>query len=190
MATQHIYTNAENLSIDCTGTVNIANHDGVASGLQLAGTLLTVSAAELNRLGDVSARLVNVTASTLTLAAATHESKIVTLNRAAGIAVTLPAATGTGAKYTLILGTTITSNTTTITAAGSDKLHGFNTIVKVGTTTANTYPITATSTVLTLNGGTKGGYIGDVIELIDIATNLWHVKETLQGSGAIASNFT
>ncbi len=190
MATQHIYSNAENVSIDPTGTVNILSHDGAVAGLQLAGTLITATAAEINRVCDVSAKIVNVTASTVILAAASHESKIVTLNRAAGIAVTLPASTGSGAVYRLYIGTTITSNTTTITAAGSDKIGGFQTIVKTGTTTANMYPITATSTILTLDGTTQGGTQGDIIELIDLATNFWLAKETLQGSGALASNFT
>lgn len=190
MTTQHIYTNADNLSVDCVGTTNINSHDGVSAGLMLGGVLCTFTASEANRILDVSSRLVNVTASTLVLAAASHEGHIVTLNRAAGIAVTLPAATGTGAEYTLVIGTTITSNTTTITAAGSDKLIGFDTIVKSGTTTPNVYPITATSTILTLDGITQGGFKGDIIKLIDLAANLWLVTETLQGSGAITSNFT
>ena len=45
---------------------------------------------EINRAADVSTRIVNCAASTLALTVAEHDGKIVELDRAAGIAVTLP----------------------------------------------------------------------------------------------------
>jgi len=190
MPTHEIYNNAD--QIDYMGNIfNISSHDGSTHGLQLGGVLVTLTGSELNNGGgDVSVRLVNQTASTMTPSQVTHDSRIITLNRAAGIAVTLPAATGSGMRLTFIIGTTITSNTTTFTAAGADTIGGFQTIVKTGTTTANVYPITITSTVLTLNGTTKGGIIGDKIEFLDLASAQWIATETLQGSGALESNFT
>src|SRR4051812_5449806 len=68
---------------------------------------------------------ISVTTSTLTLDRVIHRDTVVDLNRAAGIAVTLPAATGTGDRYYLHIGTAVTSNTTTITCAGSDKFGGY-----------------------------------------------------------------
>ena len=54
--------------------------------------------------------LTNVTTSTYTVL---DSDNLITLNRAAGIAVTLPAATGSGRKIKFVVGTSITSNTTT-----------------------------------------------------------------------------
>lgn len=191
MSTIHIYKQATNLSMDCTGTTNINSHDGISNGLMLNNTLVQATAQEINNMCDVSGYLVNVTASTYTLSQVVNAGKLITANRAAGIAFTLPAATGSGARYKIIIGTTITSNTTTIaTASGSDKICGFQTIVKSGTTTPNVYPITATSVTLTFDGSTKGGTKGDMIELIDFAANLWYANEILQGSGTITSNFS
>ena len=66
---------------------------------------------------------INCTASTLTVTAATHANKTITLNRAGGIAVDLPAATGTGATYTFIVGTTFTT-AGTISVVGNDTMVG------------------------------------------------------------------
>ena len=55
---------------------------------------ITATTAEINRAADTSARIVDCTAATLTLAEATHDNKVVTFNRAAGCTVTLPASTG------------------------------------------------------------------------------------------------
>ena len=58
--------------------------------------------------------IVSATTATLTATAAAHSGRTVLLDRAAGQAVTLPAATGTGNSYKFFVLTTITSNTTTI----------------------------------------------------------------------------
>jgi hypothetical protein len=52
---------------------------------------------------------ISVTAATLTVTAASHAGSTIVLNRAAGTTVTLPASTGSGFKYTFIVGTTVTS---------------------------------------------------------------------------------
>ncbi|GEM_PF-531695 len=156
-----------------------------------AGTAIAATAAEINRACDVSARLVNCTASTLTLSEATHDGKIVTLNRAAGIAVTLPAATGSGAKFRLFVGTTVTSNTTTIKVAdASTTMVGFAAVYQDGGNTALMIEAGGTDDTITLDGSTTGGIIGDMIELIDIATNLWFVDVKISATGTEASPFS
>lgn len=186
-----IYNNADNLIINASDTVNIANHDGSTKGLKLAGTLVTASAAEINNLADVSGRLVNLTAATLTLSQAVHGNKIVTVNKADGTAITLPAASGTGSIYRLFIGTTITSNSTTIKVANaSDTMVGFMKILQDGGDTALHFEVGGTNDTITLNGTTKGGIKGDMIELIDIATNLWYVEGRCSGTGTEETNLS
>ena len=72
-----------------------------------------------------NAEIVNVTSSTLAVTKALHNGRTITLNRAAGIAVTLPASLGDGSVYRFVIGTTITSNSTTIKVANtSDAYQG------------------------------------------------------------------
>ncbi len=179
--TEHIYTRADDVAMDATSSFDITQHNGSNKGLKLAGQLVKSTQVEIDAACDVSARLVNVTGSTLTMTAAIHGGKITTINAAAGCAVTLPAATGTGNIFTVILGTTIGSNTTTLTCVGSDKLTGTASVGSTGT--SGSFAIPATSTVLTMNGSTKGGVVGSQIQLVDIATNVWAVRATLNGTG-------
>ncbi len=179
--TEHIYTRAADVAMDATSSFDITVHNGSNKGLKLAGQLVKSTQVEIDAVCDVSARLVNVTGSTLTMTAAIHGGKITTINAAAGCLVTLPAATGTGNIFTVILGTTIGSSTTTLTCVGSDKLTGTATVSS--STTSGSFPIPATSTVLTMNGTTKGGVVGSNIQLVDIATNVWAVRASLNGTG-------
>ena len=113
--------------------------------------------------------IVNATASTLAVKSELHEGKIITLNRAAGIAVTLPAATGDGAVYTFILGTTVTSNSTTIKVANaSDVFVGFVVQAADGGSGVVAYETAASDDTITLNGSTTGGVKGDRFRLVDV----------------------
>ena len=156
----------------------------------LSGMLATT--AEINRTCDVSTRIVNVTASTLTVTEALHDNKIVTLNRAAGITTTLPAATGSGAKFRFLIGTTVTSNTTVIKVANaSDAFQGFSQIVSDDTAAVKGFIATAgTDDTITLNGTTTGGYVGDIIEVQDVATNRFQVQVTGKATGTEATPFS
>jgi hypothetical protein len=140
---------------------------------------------------------VNVTASTLTVTAAAHAGRVVTLNRAAGVAVTLPAATGTGNKYTFQLGTTVTSNTTTITTGvtgtGCDSYEGNALLNDSATVTGYTTAAPGSTTgsdVITLNGSTTGGFIGDIVDLTDIGAGLWLCKLVAKATGTAATPFS
>lgn len=140
-----------------------------------------------------SGAIVNVTASTLTLTADVHAGKTITINAASGCAVTLAAATGTNDVYRIIIGTTISSNSTTLTCAGSDKLYG---IVATATTTGGTGnefqdAANGSETVITMNGGTTGGIVGSFIQLRDFATNKWLIEAAqLVGSGSLATSLS
>lgn len=185
----HIYTGADDLIIDATSSVDVSIHDGLTKGLKLGGVLITATAAELNRVADAGSRIVTSTAASLTLSAAVYDSKILVINKADGCAVTLPASTGSGSWFRVFIGTTITSNTSTIKVANSsDTMVGSGTILQDGGDTALHFEIGGTDDTLTFNGTTLGGIKGDMIELVDIATNLWYVREILSGTGSEADN--
>lgn len=151
---------------------------------------ITASAAEINRVADVSARVVNVTADA-SLTAASHDGKVVTVNKADGAAITLPAASGSGVKFDLIIGTTITSNSTTIKVAdATDVMTGVALNAQDAADTAVMFETAATTDTITLNGSTTGGILGDRIELIDIASNLWYVRVMGSATGTEATPFS
>jgi hypothetical protein len=146
----------------------------------LVGLLAT--AAEINRVADVSTRVVTLVASGA-ISLASHEGKTLLLGEVGGnalCAMTLPAATGSGAKYLFRVSVANTSNYT-ITTNGAE--------VYNGTVLAHDRDITdgtvlhafgaTTQTTITLNGGTTGGQIGDWIELEDILTGVWAVRGVL-----------
>ena len=152
-----------------------------------SGLLATVD--ELNAAADNSTRVVNVTAATLSLTVASHASKIVTINAAAGCAITLPAATGTGAIFEIFIGTTVTSNTTTITRAGSDTMFGMIYQLADSGATLSAYECPG-STIITLDGSTKGGIKGDVFIIKDVASAVWSIIGHTSATGTEATPVT
>lgn len=164
-----------------------------ASGAPLAlteGLLATV--AEINRAADVSTRLIAAGAA-LTVTEAAHEGKIIVLDTAAGSTCTLPAATGSGGRYRFQIGTVATSNSHIVKVANaSDTMVGQ--ILVVSDDAGNTVkPFFAAGTddTITLNRTTTGSTRkGEYVELIDMATNLWHVQGVIAATGAEATPFS
>lgn len=134
-----------------------------------------------------------VIAASATLAAQTHAFRPILLKAAAGATITLPAATGSGDKYTIQIGTTITSNTSVIKVAadpGTDIIQG-HIIGDADSTDAPDLVITAADTdTLTFDGSTKGGYIGDYLEFIDSESGVWLLKGVAKRTGTEASPFS
>ncbi len=161
-----------------------------AVSLAIGGTLVDATATEINRACDVSARIVNCTAATLTITEATHDGKIVTLNRAAGIAVTLPAATGSGTRLRFVVGTTVSSNSTTIKVVGDDTMTGTALQLADSDASVNGYETAADTDTITFDGSTTGGIKGDFVELIDIAADLWFVSVRGSATGSEATPFS
>lgn len=134
---------------------------------------------------------VDATASTLAVTQATHAGRTVTLNRAAGIAVTLPAATGTGSVYKFLIGTTVTSNTTTIKVAdATDVMTGTAYVVSDGAAAVLGYRTGATSDTITFDGSTTGGLLGDIVILEDVGANLYSVLVFSAATGTEATPFS
>ncbi len=125
---------------------------------------------------------------TITLTAASS-GKPTLLDTAAGTVVTLPAATGTGNKFPLIVKTSATSNAHKVLAVGSDYLIGEVTGQNAGAILG--FQALASQTFQSLQmpfSGSQpsGGIQGDWFELTDIASGLWHVKGMF-GAGTTAT---
>jgi hypothetical protein len=129
----------------------------------------TAESCDFNPLVPAGGR-VNVTAATLVMTRDEHENKVTTINRAAGCTVTLPPATGSGAQYNIVVGTTVTSNAIVMTRATGVSLFGNIYQLADNGSTLAAYEV-AGSTTITLNGSTQGGIKGDHFRLIDMAPN-------------------
>lgn len=120
----------------------------------------------------------------------TYAGKVVTLDAAAGLTVTLPAATGTGNVYYFAVTTSVTSNNDIIKVANaSDVIQGVATIGASGGTSASV-GTAATDDTITLNGSTKGGLKGTWIEIRDIAPTLFSCSVHGVGSGVAVTPFS
>ncbi len=147
---------------------------------------------------DLDVTPVAITTSTVTLAPETHSGRIIYLNRAAGIAVTLPAATGSGDMYQMIVGATTTGATTVKAASATDYLIGTAILFQdsadttVSFATANTGTVATESDTMTLYvaSNTTGGIKGASIRLTDIASAVWHVEYVSDAGGTEATPFS
>lgn len=128
-----------------------------------------------------------VTAATLTIDSS-YNGQVIPLNRAAGITVTLPAATGSQAVYRFVVSTAVTSNNHIIKVANAtDVMAG---TAGVSGTTGSVFSTLPASDTITMNGSTTGGLAGSYVEVIDIAAGDWIVTAALVGSGTPATPFS
>lgn len=134
-------------------------------------------------------KAVSLTAST-TLDASHSEVPLV-VNAAAGLTLTLPAASGTGREYSITIGTTVTSNSVAIKVANaSDIMAGVAWQAADAGSTSNAWETAADSDTITFNGTTTGGIKGDRVKLTDVATNLWSVEVSGAATGTEATPFS
>lgn len=139
---------------------------------------------------DAANSIVNATAATLTVTAALHAGKIVTLNRATGIAIALPGATGTGNRYRFFVGTAVSGGSHVWSATPTtDVISGINYMAKAATALTPFLSASNTNTI-TFNGGTTGGALGDWVDLIDVATAQWWVSVLCVGTSTVATPFS
>lgn len=140
--------------------------------------------------GALVAPPIQVTAATKILTAADF-GKTVVLDRAAGIAVTLPAASGSGGRYRFFVKTTVTSNSNTIKVANaSDVMQGTCVVLQDGGDTMVGFEAGSTADTITGNGTTTGGLRGDVWDLEDAGQNLWLVRGQIAATGTEATPFS
>jgi|688.fasta_scaffold01034_5 hypothetical protein len=174
--------------------MGIVAHDAVdrAEFGNMISASLGVSTGELTRVSDTNTRIVNATASTLTVTEALHGNRTIVLDLAAGIAVTLPAAAA-GLKFRFIVKTTFTGAATIKSATGADIMIGY---ALMGNNTDNTvvrWPVIAADTADTIDmlgtGNSTGGMAGQEIEIEGLAANLWFVKIVGDAAGTEATPF-
>ena len=167
-----------------------------ASTVDLVTQLTNIGLVPSGTVLQTAGGVVNVTASTLAVTAAAHAGRLVVLSRAASQAVTLPAATGTGNIYKFAIGITVTTPSTTITTgvtgASSDAFQGYALTEDSGTMTGWVATGGAGgSDVITLNGSTTGGFVGDLIEIQDIAAGTWQLNKIVtKSTGTAATPFS
>jgi hypothetical protein len=126
-----------------------------------------------------------------TLNRSTHSECLNTISAAAGLTLTLPAATGSGDVYRFAVDTTVTSNAVVVRVANaSDIMAGVAISAADGGSTVNAWETAADSDTISLNGTTTGGIRGDYIILEDAVANRWNVRMISASTGTEATPFS
>lgn len=133
---------------------------------------------------------VSITTATATLTKDDYANRPIVLDRAAGITVTLPAATGTGHVYKFFVKTTFTGSGIIKVADNTDVMTGFALLHQDAADTAVTFDTAADSDTITLNGTTTGGLLGSQVVLTDLGANLWGVSVFTSATGVEATPFS
>lgn len=156
----------------------------------VAGNAAT--AAEITRSADISARIVTTTATALSLTVTQHAERVVLINTDSTVDNTfsLPAATGSGAKFTIINNFPQTQGTIVVAANGTDIMKGVAIVADTTAETSGGFLTTASSDKYTFDRTTTGGLGSDEVECYDIAANTWRVRVLAAGSGSLASGFS
>lgn len=136
-------------------------------------------------------RIVQITASTAYLNFNDHDDKTVVVDAAAGCAIRLPAANGSGMRVSILIGTTITSNSTTIKVANATDILVGNAIQSQDSgATLQMFETAADSDTISFNGSSTGGIKGDLVQLQDIRAGFWSVLVIAAGTGSEATCFS
>lgn len=145
---------------------------------------------EVIRVADVDSRVRTLDQATVTVNQSEHEGRINSFSRLAGVTVTLPLATGSGAVYFFMVGIVATSNQHRIDAAGSDTFEGNAIQLADGGNTLAAYEGNG-DTQFNYNGTTTGGSaIGDWVKFTDIVSAVWAVEAVGAATGSEATPFT
>ena len=150
---------------------------------------ITATYTEINNMCDMSGRLYSITATPTALSSA-DDSEVIVLNKADGQAITLPAATGSGVRFDITIGTTITSVGTTIKVTGNDTMKGYAILGIDGGDTCSFFATASDTDTITMDGSTTGGIAGAKIRLQDIAADKWSVEYISDASGSEATPFS
>jgi hypothetical protein len=180
---------------DKGGSTDIRNTDNLAAALndpdfdsiEIDDVEITATAAEINNACDVSTRIVTIADATNTLAltAATHANRICLIMDAT-LATTLPEATGTGDRYTLVQGIASTASTIVTADTSNAGFRGMlNAFDSDDESTLTSWPAApgGGDDTITFNGVATGGKIYDHFSFLDIATDVWLVSGQITQSG-------
>lgn len=127
----------------------------------------------------------------LSLTQALHANRVVYVTDVAS-AYVLPAATGTGDKYTIVLGATITGASTIKVASAADTFVGTAVLFQDGGDTVVAFAAAATDDTVDLLGtaNSTGGLIGGIYEFWDVASGKWAVRIVSDAGGTEATPFS
>lgn len=150
----------------------------------------TIPARELFPNMEMS-RLRTLTAAT-TITSELHDGQTLLMGASgASLTFTLPAATGTGAKFKFRVSVVNTSNYVIQVANSTDVMSGGLIMGNDTAGGANIWSTAASSDTVTLNGTTTGGVaIGDYVELEDLKSGFWGITGHITGSGTEATPFS
>lgn len=151
---------------------------------------ITATAAEVNSVADMSGKLVAQAAGNFALTAATHGNRI-TLVDDADVAITLPAASGSGYVYTVLIVTTAWTGGSIAAASAADSFLGGIVGVDDDADAAYAWKAEANDDTISGNGTSTGGKVGDWYKFTDVATGLFLVEGFItQSGGAEATPFS
>ena len=137
----------------------------------------------------VGGSVVALTAATVELSRATHAGRLCTLDRAAGIDLTLPAATGSGDVYEFVI-LTDTTDLYAFARTGNDIIAGHALADDGDGEPANGWSSkTATSASFGGAAQASGGSKGDRIIFKDVAADTWQCSAFLTNGGTEATPF-
>ena len=149
------------------------------------------SSGNITTTGYVSAydNVVSITDATYSVES-TKSGAVFTLNRAAGIVVTLPTAAA-GLHYTFIVGTTFTGAGQINTDNASDLYSGFAQLFDPATAgDTNTFiPDASDDDTIDLGSAAQGWAVGGIIRLKATTAAVWHCEAFLHGDGTLATPF-
>jgi len=133
----------------------------------------------------------SITSATATITDEGFLGRPIILDRAAGIAVTLPAATGSGNRYEFIVATTFTGEATIKVANANDVMQGTATLFADAGDTLVGFATAASSDTITFTStNTTGGIAGARVILTDVKANTWNVWIVSDAAGAEATPFS
>lgn len=132
--------------------------------------------------------VIEITAAT-TLDDDAYAGRTISLNSTTGRIVILPAATGSGATYTIFVAATVSSGSHVVRVANSsDIMQG--TLVVTTDIDGVVFPTASTTDTITMNGTTTGGVRGSLVELQDVAPTIWALRGALVSTGVEATPFS
>jgi hypothetical protein len=117
---------------------------------------------------------------------------VVKLDSAAGSTVSLPAASGSGAKFKFVVTVLATTTNHIVKAANSnDTMIGLIAIASADATVKSFTSTATSSDTITLNRTTSGGVaLGEWLAAEDVAANKWYVTGYLSNSGTPVTPFS
>ena len=164
---------------DANNNLGAINVTSISIGTSGSEVTLAATPAEIDAKADRSAQVVSLTG-TDAITQTEHESRVNIITGTTAATYTLPEATGSGDRYKFIFAEVNTNGTVFVTADTANcDIRGSLNILDADSNAQTAYPGNASDDTITLNGTTTGGQIGDWIEFVDIATDVWHVMGQL-----------